>query len=166
MHHSVKQKLLNPLTMLLAGLILGVISRLFDIYTLMLGDIFSQMAIWILIGTLIAIYSPTKKKAMLNILPFCLGMLVTYYATAILTHGVYGKSFIIGWTVFALFSPVMAYFAWMTKESGVFPKIISVGILAVSVFSSILLFDRLRFYDILIDGVLCYFLFFKKIARD
>ena len=37
------------------GLIFGVISRLLDIYTQNLGDIFSQMAIWILIGTLISI---------------------------------------------------------------------------------------------------------------
>ena len=75
--------------MFLLGLGLGVISRLFDIYTETLGNIFSQMAIWILLGTLIAIFSPTKKKAMLNIFPFCIGMLITYYATAIITHGVY-----------------------------------------------------------------------------
>ena len=102
---------------------------------------------------------------MLNILPFCLGMLVTYYAVAVITRGVYSATVIIGWTVFALLSPIMAYFAWMTKESGVFPKIISVGIVAVSVLSSIVLFDRLRFYDFIIDGILIYFLFFKKIKR-
>lgn len=78
----------------------------------------------------------------------------------------YSKDFIIGWTVFALCSPVMAYFAWLTKEKGIFPKILSVGIVAVSALSSIILFDRLRIYDFLIDGVLIYFLFFKKIDRN
>ena len=101
-----------------------------------------------------------------NILPFCLGMLITYYVTAAITHGVYGQSFIVGWTVFALTSPVMAYFAWMTKERGVLPKIIAAGIVAVSVASSILLFDRLRIYDYIIDGILIYFLFFKRIRRQ
>ena len=95
-----------------------------------------------------------------------MGMLATYYVTAAITHGVYSRSFIIGWTVFALASPAMAYFAWMTKAQGVFPKIIAAGIVAVSVMSSILLFDRLRVYDFLIDGVLIYFLFFKKIKRS
>lgn len=151
--------------MFFAGLILGVAARLFDIYFDNLGNIFSQMAIWILLGTLISIYSPTKKKAMLNILPFCIGMLITYYAAAMLTDGVYGSTYIIGWTVFALFSPLMAYFAWMTKEKGLFPKIIGVGIVLVSVLSSIILFDRLRIYDFLIDGLLIYFIFFKKIER-
>lgn len=59
----------------------------------------------------------------------------------------------------------MAYFAWMTKERGVFPKIISAGILLVSVLSSAVLFDGPRFYDFVIDGVLAYFLFFKKVRR-
>ena len=59
-----KNKILNPVTMLAAGLLLGALSRIFDIYTQNLGNIFSQMAIWILLGTLISIYSETKKKAM------------------------------------------------------------------------------------------------------
>lgn len=160
-----RKKILNPLTMLCFGLIIGIVARLLDIYTTNLGEIFSQMAIWILIGTLISVYSETSKKAMLNVLPFCLGMLVTYYAVAALSHGVYSKTFIIGWTVFALCSPVMAYFAWLTKEKGVFPKIVSVGIVAVSVLSSIILFDRLRIYDFIIDGALIYVLFIKKIDR-
>ena len=158
-------KLLNPLSMFLSGLFLGALSRLFDIYCPNLGEIFSQMSVWILLGTLIAIYSPTKKSAMLNILPFCIGMLITYYATAVLTQGVYGRSFIIGWTIFAFLSPVMAYFAWTVKQRGVFPKIIGAGIVLVSVLSAVLLFDRLRVYDLVIDGLLVYFIFFKRIDR-
>lgn len=151
--------------MLAVGLLLGTSARLFDIYCQTLGEIFSQLAVWILAGTLIAIYSPTRKAAMRNIFPFCIGMLVTYYATAILTHGVYGRAFIIGWTVFALFSPVMAYLAWMTKQSGVLAKVIGAGIVLVSILSGILLFDRLRIYDLVIDGLLVYFIFFKRIDR-
>lgn len=152
--------------MLLAGLLLGIAARLFDIYFQNLGEIFSQMAIWILLGTGIAIYSPTKKAAMGNIFPFCMGMLAAYYVTAAITHGVYSRTFIIGWTLFALTSPVMAYFAWTAKEPGAFSKIIAAGIAAVSVMSSVLLFDHLRLYDFVIDGVLIYILFFKKIKRS
>ena len=148
------------------GLILGVISRLLDIYTQNLGEIFSQMAIWILLGTLISIYSKTKKMAMMNIFPFCIGMLITYYIVAIITHGVYSRSFIIGWTIFALCSPMFAFFTWMAKEKGIIPKIISIGIIIVCVLSSIILFDKLRIYDFLIDGLLIYYLFIKKVERD
>ena len=124
------------------------------------------MSVRILLGTLIAIYSPTMKAAALNILPFCFGMLFTYYAAAMLTHGVYGWSFIIGWTVFALLSPLMACFAHITKRCSVIPKVIGVGIVLVSVASGILLFDRLRIYDIIIDGFLVYFIFFAKTCRQ
>ncbi|MDY3798542.1 MAG: hypothetical protein SO067_05465 [Bacilli bacterium] len=148
------------------GLILGIISRLLDIYTQNLGKIFSQMAIWILLGTLISIYSKTKKMAMMNIFPFCIGMLITYYIVAIITHGVYSRSFIIGWTIFALCSPIFAFFTWMAKEKGIIPKIISIGIIIVCVLSSIILFDKLRIYDFLIDGLLIYYLFIKKVERD
>lgn len=144
---------------------LGVISRILDINTQNLGNIFSQMAIWILFGVIISVYSSSKKKAMINIFPFCIGMLIAYYIVAILTNGVYSDVYIIGWTVFALASPVMAYFAWMTKEKGLFPKVISAVIVAVSVLSSIVLFDRLRIYDFIIDGILIYILFLKKIER-
>ena len=137
MRSSRRSFLLNPLSMLLAGLLLGIAARLFDIYFQNLGEIFSQMAIWILLGTGFAIYSPTKKAAIGNIFPFCMGMLAAYYVTAAITHGVYSRTFIIGWTLFALPSPVMAYFAWMAKEPGAFSKIIAAGIAAVSVIASV-----------------------------
>ncbi len=160
------KKVLNPVGMFVIGLLLGIISRLFDIYFQNLGNMFSQMSIWILLGVIISIYSSSKKQAMLNILPFCLGMLITYYFVAFITKGVYSTSYIIGWTIFALLSPIFAYFTWLSKEKGIFPKIISVGIVMVSILSSIILFDRLRIYDFIIDGIMIYLLFIKKIKRD
>lgn len=160
-----KRTILNPGSMFFMGLILGIVSRLLDIYTQNLGNIFSQMAIWIMFGVLISIYSSSKTKAMLNILPFCIGMLITYYFVAIITNGVYSTVFIIGWTVFAFLSPLMAYFTWMTKEKGIFPKILGIGIILVSLLSSVILFDRIRIYDIIINVITAYFLFVKKIER-
>ncbi len=159
------QKILNPIYMFSCGLLLGIISRLLDIYTQNLGNIFSQFAIWILIGTTISIHSQTKKKAMINILLFCIGMLITYYFVAFITKGVYSNIFIIGWTIFALCSPIMAYFTWLSKEKGIFYKIICIGIVLVSFLSSIIFFDKLRIYDFIINVILIYMLFFKKITR-
>ena len=160
-----KNKIYNPVVMFIMGLILGIIARLLDIYTVNMGEVFSQIAIWILLGVIISVNSGTPKKAMINIFLFCIGMLLTYYVVAGISKGVYSSTYIIGWTIFALLSPVLAYFTWMTKNKGIFSKIISIGILLVSVLSSILLFDRLRIYDFIIDGILIYYLFFKKIER-
>ena len=166
MKSSRRSFLLNPLSMLLAGLLLGIAARLFDIYFQNLGEIFSQMAIWILLGTGFAIYSPTKKAAMGNIFPFCMGMLAAYYVTAAITHGVYSRTFIIGWTVFALCTPVLAWFAWMAKQPGALGKLISVGIVLASVVLNFLMFGDPDIFNILINLVLIYFLFFKKIRRN
>lgn len=160
------KKILNPVGMLIVGLLLGVISRLFDIYTQNLGNIFSQFSIWILLGVLISINSESKKRAMLNIFPFCIGMLITYYFVAFISKGVYSTTYIIGWTIFAFCSPIMAYFTWISKEKGVFPVVIRLGIITVSILSSIIFFDRLRVYDLIIDAMLVYVLFFKKIKRS
>lgn len=142
-----KKIILHPVSMFIIGLLLGIISRLLDIYTNNLGNMFSQMAIWILLVTLISIYSESKKKASINVLLFSIGMLITYYVVAVITKGVYSNIFIIGWTLFALFSPILANFAHMTKEKSILSYIISVGIVIVSILSSIILFDRLRVYD-------------------
>ena len=57
-----KTNLLNPIVMLAEGLVLGALSRVFDIYCQVLGEIFSQMAIWVLLGTSIVIYSPAATQ--------------------------------------------------------------------------------------------------------
>lgn len=162
---SKSKSLLYPFLMFFFGAALGVVSKLLDIYTSNLGNIFSQMSIWILLGTLIAIFSKTKGRAALNVFVFCIGMLITYYITAELTNSVYGMTFIYGWAAFSIFSPVFAVLTWMTKEKGVFGKILSFGILVVTLTVSLVLFDGPRVYDIVIMLVLAYFLFVHKVKR-
>ena len=159
-----KNNILKPIIIFIIGLVLGIVSKLFDIYTEILGNIFSEFAVWILFGTLISIYSDNKKKAMINVFLFCIGMLITYYLTAHITHSVYGWEFIKGWTLFACVSPVFAYFTWMTKEKGFLPIIIRLGIIGVPIFSSLFLFT-FDIFDLIINLILIYFLFFKKIKR-
>lgn len=156
---------MNPFTMFISGGILGILARVLDIFTQNLGNIFSELSVWILIGVLISIYSASKKKAMMNIFPFCIGMIIAYYLTAKITNGVYSMNFIIGWIIFSMCSPVLAYFTWSTKEKGVWPRIISLGILAVTVLASVILFDGPRIHDIIILILLIYFLFIKDVRR-
>lgn len=160
-----KKRILNPQLMFILGLAIGAVARLLDIYTEHLGKMFSQMAIWILIGTVISIYSSSAKKAAIHVFVFCMGMLITYYAVAVITNGVYSAMFIIGWSVFALISPIMAYFAYRSKENGMFAIIIRIGIVAAAMMSSVVLFDGPRIYDYAICLLLIYFLFFKKMQR-
>ena len=135
---------------------------MFDIYTEVLGNIFSSISVYILIGALITLNSKSKWYAMINVFVFLLSMLLTYYLTAYITHGVYGKRFIIGWTISAFLSPIMAYFVYLTKSKNLFAKIIKIGILIVAVIFPIILFDKLYFYDYLVILTLIYILYIKK----
>ena len=47
----------------------------------------------------------------------------------------------------------------------IYCQMLGAGIVLVSILSSVLLFDRLRVYDFVIDGLLVYFIFFKRIDR-
>ena len=162
---SKTKSIIDPILLFIFGAVLGVVSKLLDIHTSNLGNIFSQMSIWILLGTLIAIFSKTKGKAALNVFVFCIGMLITYYITAELTNSVYGMTFIYGWVAFSVCSPVFAILTWMTKEKGMLGKIISFGILVVTLTVSMVVFDGPRVYDIVIVLVLAYFLFIHKVKR-
>ena len=152
-------RLLRPLPMLACGLVLGVVSRLLDIHTQFLGQLFSRMPVWILLGTLIAVASPTPRRAAANILPFSLGMLLTYYTVAVITHGVYGRAFIIGWTVFALFSPLFAAITWFCRNRGFLPLLLRLGIMVCAIFSTLHLSGDLRTEDFLLLATVAWSLF-------
>ena len=144
------------------GLLFGIIIRLFDIYTQVLGNIFSSISVFILIGVLIVLKSKTRKDAMLNVFLFFIAMLITYYLTAMITHGVYGKRFIIGWGIVAFLSPILAYFTCFIKDNRTISKIIKIGIILLTIIVSIKLFDKLYFYDYLVLIALIYLMYIRK----
>ena len=119
---KIKGKVLLPLLLFIIGIVLGALSKLLDIDGKNIGEVLSRLSIWILFGTIIAIYSKTKIIASVNIFLFCIGMLTAYYVTAEITSSIYSIKIARGWMIFALFSPVLAYFTWMTKEKGICRK--------------------------------------------
>ena len=166
-----KKYILNPISLFFIGAILGIISKLLDIlfvgnlFMMTLGYMFSDLPIWVLLGILISIYSDTRKKAMINIFPFCIGMLISYYVTAELTNAVYSWNFIKGWTIFSCLSPLFAYFTWKTTEEGLFAKFISIGIILVTIIGNYILVRTFTIPDLIIIPIIVYFLFIKKVKR-
>ena len=165
---KIKNIILHPISMLIIGLITGVVIKLIDIYFRVqhwgfsLSDVFSQLGVWIVIGVIISLFSKNKRCAMLNVFLFSIGMLITYYLTAEVTNSVYGWTFIKGWAVFACCSPLMAYLVTLTKNKGLFPLIIKIGILAVYLVTDMLIFGGPRIYDFIFILLLIYLLFIKK----
>lgn len=160
------KKLLSPASMLLAGLLLGVTIRLLDIYTQVLGEIFSQLTVWVLLCSAIAVFSPTPKRAMVNVFPFCAGMLLTYYLTAMATHGVYGTSFILGWSVVSLLAPGLAWIVWFVRKPGLPAKLLAAAIAVTTAGANLVLYGGPRFYDFILLLLLVCLLFSTRADRS
>ena len=77
-------------------------------------------------------------------------MLATYYLTAELTESPYSSVFICGWAVFSLFSPILAFFTWYAKGKGIISKLLTIGIICVMLIAATVLFDGIRFSDLII----------------
>lgn len=154
--------LFSVLALFFAGGISGITSKLLDINTSNLGNIFSQMSVWILLGTLISVRSRSKARAAANLFSFCVGMLIAYYITAELTSSVYNMVYVYRWAAFALCAPVFAMLVWTTNQRGSMSLLISLSIPVVTLLISMILFDGPRIYDILIIAVEILVLFRRR----
>ena len=87
---------LNNKTTFILGALLGIISKLLDIndFNTGIGNMFSEVPIWILIGVFITFNSKDMRSAMLNVFLFNIAMIFTYYVTAEITNSIYGVSYI------------------------------------------------------------------------
>ena len=163
--------LFHPLGMAVVGLLTGVAVKLLDVYCyaqhfgVSLGDIFSQAGVWVVIGVAINLYSPSTRRAMVDLPVFCAGMLLTYYITAEVTNSIYGWSFIKAWAAFACLSPLMAYLVRLTLRPGALALVLKLGVFAGYVGLNLLLGSFLHYYDIPFLAVLVYWLFGKRWAR-
>ena len=163
-----RQWLLNPITMFVLGLIAGIGCRVLDFNpaTKTLGVIFSQVNIWVLLCVLISIYSPTPIKAMSNVFPFCINMLVAYYLYDTFMGTYASLKAYLWWSSLAVVTPLLGFAAWHAKESGLIPRILRWGILLTSIVANIIMFKDFAYYDIIITAMLAYFLFCQKLDRE
>lgn len=159
--HSLTRAIAHKVVIFCLGLIIGVVTKLFDIYTTNLGNIFSQISVWVFLCTIIAVYSSTAIRAAIHVFLFCSGMLLTYYVTAELTASVYSLKFVYGWTIFDVFSLFMGFCVWHAKGKGWISAIISIGVILITVIATIILFDKLRISDIILIS-LTGFILLKK----
>lgn len=143
------------------GIFWGVAAKFLDIYTTNIGNVFSQMSVWIFLCSMVAVWSSSSLRAAVNVFVFCIGMLPAYYLTAELTASVYSMTFVYGWLTFAVFSPVLGFCVWFAKGKGLIPKIIIAGVVIVMLAIAIILFDKVRISDI-VFSVLTVVILLKK----
>lgn len=138
---SLSRKFLYSTLIFIAGIILGIISKLLDeiasnllpyfLETLDLRNFFSRMGVWIFLAVLISVYCKSPIRSAINVFLFFVGMVGSYYLYTILIAGFFPKSYMMIWIIMTIISPFLAFVCWYAKGK---------GIIAISISSIIIMF--------------------------
>lgn len=115
--------------MLVLGTALGILAKWLDnlelnsdiwwhriIEKLDLGNVFSEMAIWLLIALAIAVYSFHPLKAAVNVFLFFAGMCASYHIYTIMFSGFDPSDYMKLWYGLTVASPFIGAVCWYAKS--------------------------------------------------
>ena len=145
---SFKRQIAITLGVILLGFLLGVLQKWIDgtgvstlpmiLQQLDIGNYFGRLAIWILLGTIISMYSESPLRAAINTFFFFISMLAGYYIYCNYILGFLPRTYMIMWIVIAFASFFMAYICWYAKGEGIiaiFLSSIIMGVLLAQAFN-------------------------------
>ncbi len=141
---GVKSGLCSAAGCFAAGIALGVFSKWLDnlaldstvwwhrwIETLNLGVFFSDLAIWLLLALLIAVFSRSPLWAALRVFVFFVGVCAAYHAYTIVFSGFHPTSYMMVWYAITLVSPLLAVLCWYARGTGPVGILLQIGVIAV-----------------------------------
>lgn len=145
---SLKRQIVITLGIILFGFLLGILQKWIDgtggsnlpliLQQLDIGNYFGRLAIWILLGTIISVYSKSPLMAAINTFLFFLSMLAGYYLYCNYILGFLARTYMMMWIVITLGSFFMAYICWYAKGKGFIAITISsviIGVLLAQAFN-------------------------------
>ncbi len=160
------RRLLCLLLMLLAGAAVGLLAKWADFsHIQLLGDIFSELPIWIVLGLVIARCSGSPGRAAAYAFVFFLAMIPAYYLAAEWMGGVWGMAYVYGWAAVACLSPFAAYAVWYAFGRGWLSALLSVAVVASAALADVAVLRRLNFRDFVLAGVCALLVFGCKSPR-
>ena len=125
---SLNRQIVITLGIILLGFFLGVLQKWIDgtggsnrpliLQQLDIGNYFGRLAIWILLGTIISVYSESPLRAAINTFIFFISMLAGYYLYCNYILGFFPRTYMMMWIVIAFASFFMAYICWYAKGEG------------------------------------------------
>ncbi len=143
-----KRQIIITLGIITLGFLLGILQKWIDgtggsnlpliLQQLDIGNYFGRLAIWILLGTIISVYSESPLRAAINTFIFFISMLAGYYLYCNYVLGFLPRTYMMMWMVIAFASFFMAYICWYAKGNGTIAVIISsviIGILFAQAFN-------------------------------
>lgn len=92
----------------------GLLENIWDI----ISALTTRLGVWVLIATILAVWSKNPKMAATRVFTFFVGMLLVYYIYSMWIFGFFPTYYFMRWGVIALASPVAAYIVWYSKGAG------------------------------------------------
>ena len=145
---SLNRQIVITLGIILFGFVLGVLQKWIDgtgsstlpviLQHLDIGNYFGRLAIWILLGTIISMYSESPMRAAINTFFFFISLLAGYYLYCNYILGFLPRTYMMMWIVIAFASIFMAYICWYAKGEGFIAIFISsmiIGVLLAQAFN-------------------------------
>ncbi|OAB25494.1 hypothetical protein PMSD_27460 [Paenibacillus macquariensis subsp. defensor] len=124
---SIGRKSLHILLVFVFGVSLGFLAKYVegaphigavgDLLNL-IGDIGTDLGIWVFIATIIAVWSRSPKAGAVHVFCFFVGMLIAYYEYSSFLFGFFPKRYFLAWGTIALFSPIGGYMVWYGRGKG------------------------------------------------
>ena len=120
---------------ILFGFFLGVLQKWLDgtasnhlleiVQRLDFRNYFGRLAIWMLLGTILSVYSPSPLWAAINTFCFFISMLAGYYLYCNYVLGFLPRRYMQMWIVISFFAFFMAYVCWYAKGNGIMAVFLS-----------------------------------------
>ena len=142
------RQLVITLGIILLGFLLGVFQKWIDgtgpsilpmiLQQIDIGNYFGRLAIWILLATIISVYSESPIRASINTFFFFISLLAGYYLYCNYILGFLPRTYMMMWIVIAFASIFMAYICWYAKGEGFIAIFISsmiIGVLLAQAFN-------------------------------
>lgn len=122
------KKVVSSSLLFVAGVMLGLLSKLLDetasnllpsfLQMLDLRNFFSRMGVWLFLAMLIAVYSKSPVRAAINVFVFFVGMVGSYYFYTVMAVGFFPKSYMMIWIMMTIISPFVEFVCWYARGKG------------------------------------------------
>ncbi len=96
-----------------------------------LGNVLTEMAIWLVMALAVSALSRSPLKAAINVFLFFVGMDISYHISSVLIKGFDPGSYMLIWYGITLVSPILGIICWYARGDSIISILLDIPILTI-----------------------------------